>query len=62
MPHDLLQAVRMVGSLYSLIEPCVTIGGLGAETEMDSEGLVDLVCAVFERTEMTYLRFRRGDE
>ncbi|MHC4599533.1 MAG: anaerobic ribonucleoside-triphosphate reductase [Planctomycetota bacterium] len=60
MPHDLLQAIRVTGSLYSLIEPCVTIGGLDDLPELDSEGLFDLACEVFERTEMTYLRFRRG--
>jgi len=59
MPHDLLHAVRVIGSLYSLIEPCVTIEGLEEIMEMDPEGIFDLVCEVFERTEMTYLRFSR---
>lgn len=60
-PHDLLQAVRVVGSLFSLIEPSVTIAGVRQVMEADSEGLFDLLCEVFERTEMTYLRFQEGD-
>jgi ribonucleoside-triphosphate reductase len=61
VPHDLLQSIRLLGGLYSLIEPCVTIDGLERWTDMDSEGIFDLVGEVFERTKMTYLRFRQED-
>ena len=55
-PHDLLQAVRLVGNLRSFIEPCITISGESGMA-IEAEELFDLVCEVFERTEMTYLRF-----
>ncbi|MCU0723909.1 MAG: hypothetical protein MUC63_09910, partial [Planctomycetes bacterium] len=57
LPDDLLQAVRVLGNLYSLIEPSVTISGSGGKASGDPERLFDLVCEVYERTEMTFLRF-----
>lgn len=56
-PHDLLQRIRTVGNLYSLIEPCIALSGFEDEAVLEPEDLFDLVCEVFERTEMTYLKF-----
>ncbi len=56
--HEMHEAVRDLGSRFSLVEWRLFLSGLLENPDNPPEGFFDLVCDVFENTDIVYLRFK----